>query len=396
ANYRPFMLVHDDPTFNASIITDPEVDKTAFAINVHRGLFDRGATDGELLAIIMHELEHAVGLHGLSGVKDRIARYYLAAGNREPFGFEQVSDPGVEDAVGAWMSLSEDAGWFSGTAMVGFPFPGYSFGGNLGDLYWRALDVYADTTDEACASAVAQFNEAYDGYMLRYDGNSQNIYFGEDTDLAAYIGTLALNAVHSSCFANFELDYFDMMALYLNSSAAEVRADMDAESIAVVEGKNAFEGISALLGHRRAVMREIEAATAEATGQPWSRVRVYSYEEAADDATVAVMHDMGYGADQGSSAMFLLVGEPYQASCSTLLGGTGILPYGTLADAHHAACWRVRHLADVADSGKLHLDNTDTETQRLVVQRPISKNLMASIEVPEPLPFPKRPQLIMH
>ncbi len=65
---------------NAFVIPDLESGNAGFAVMVHTGLLDLDAPDEEMLGLVMHELEHAVGLHIVGDVKERLRTFYVADG----------------------------------------------------------------------------------------------------------------------------------------------------------------------------------------------------------------------------------------------------------------------------------------------------------------------------
>jgi len=88
-------------------------------------------------------------------------------------------------------------------------------------------------------------------------------------------------------------------------------------------------------------MREIEARFAARTGQPWSRLRYYSTEEAADDSAAWTMKALG---EEGNIGISLSKLEQIEAQCVPLVTGNQPIAYGeNLVDEHHASCWRGGH-----------------------------------------------------
>src|SRR5262249_19416045 len=58
---RPAVVVIDDPHVNAFVM--PDAGRAAFTIMVQRGLMERAAVDDQKLGVMMHELQHVIGLH---------------------------------------------------------------------------------------------------------------------------------------------------------------------------------------------------------------------------------------------------------------------------------------------------------------------------------------------
>ena len=113
--------------------------------------------------------------------------------------------------------------------------------------------------------------------------------------------------------------------------------------------------MAALLGQRDANLRQIEAAFPDtAHGAPWTAVRYFSEEEDADDTSVPVLRAAGL--DPAGLATFLqdvLLPPEGTAACKDLLASGAIPPYGIdLEDTHHATCWRVFHVRQLAAGGR--------------------------------------------
>ena len=83
----PALVVVEDPNINAFVIPDIDTGRAGLAVMVHSATLDQNASDQAMLGLVMHELEHSLGLHVVGDTGDRIRRFYVA-GDQEPLGFQ--------------------------------------------------------------------------------------------------------------------------------------------------------------------------------------------------------------------------------------------------------------------------------------------------------------------
>jgi hypothetical protein len=128
---------------------------------------------------------------------------------------------------------------------------------------------------------------------------------------------------------------------------------MSAHDKQLVKGKHFIDGFTALVADRRATMRAAETSFTTATGRPWSALRYFSYEEDADDVSVQVLRAAGL--DPAGEGGFLLAAlGDLRVRCEAILDAGEVPPYGAnYADEHHATCWRVYHVRQLAKLGKV-------------------------------------------
>ena len=98
-------------------------------------------------------------------------------------------------------------------------------------------------------------------------------------------------------------------------------------------------------------MRAIESKFATAQGQPWSSMRFYSYEEAADDMSVKVTKAAQLDTVGVAGLMMKMLPAADQVKCEQSIAAGGLVPYGlNVADEHHGTCWRVAHARQLANA----------------------------------------------
>jgi len=178
-----------------------------------------------------------------------------------------------------------------------------------------------------------------------------------DTSLHIDLATLpprvnaALTALKTECLVNVTEDFIDLMAALQGKTPAEIEAMMSQHDKDLVKGKHIVDGIAAIAADRRATMRMAEATFTMQTGRPWSALRYFSFEEDADDVSVMVLR--GAKLDPAGNATFLATAIPdHLARCEQIIATGKAPPYGVeVADEHHATCWRLFHIRQLAKAG---------------------------------------------
>jgi hypothetical protein len=336
---HPALVLIEDPAVNAFVAPDLETGNAGFAVMVQTGAADLLDDDSMALGLMMHELEHAVGLHVVGDTQDRLRTFYLADG-AEPLGFEQVDHPAARAHGEAWRDQGSAAGPFADPHLGGLP-----LGGLFGDLFGAALtrQVAADPT--GCSDPLA----AHDALMADIVAELDPVAAQLDVppELAFRIAPV-LADLRDRCMTTPPTDFVGAIAEVLGISPDAFRAGLDAESLALVEGEHLVDGMSGLLGAMREDMRQTEVAFETEIGLPWDTLRYYSFEEAADDISVPILASAGLRA-HGLGDFFLeVLGDDERAECTALLF-TETPPYGgDLTDEHHATCWRIGHVDQVA------------------------------------------------
>jgi hypothetical protein len=197
----------------------------------------------------------------------------------------------------------------------------------------------------------------------------------------------ALDRLREECMADFTQGFAEVVAGIAGTTPQAILDGMPAEDRALVEGVHLIAAIEALGIDRRAKLRAIQEAYASATGKPWAGVRFFSFEEAADDATVPVLHAMDMQADALGVFLVNVLDDATIPRCQALLDGSTTPPYGAdLTDEHHATCWRIAHVTQLADSGKVTGEPAPPEQS----YRPGAPGVPLALPAHRPLPMPPR------
>jgi len=341
ATRRPALVLLADPTRNAFVMPDLDLKKSAFSIQVQTGFFDAKVDDSAFLGVMMHELQHAVGLHLIGTRRVELRKYYVAD-RSEPRGREQLDDARAHRAGLAWRTGADEVAFLDDVELGGFP-----LAGQLG----RVLKLVTGLATQRAPAACARANGLADAIRADLHAGVDPIDLHAAIDLAPFQDRVAeaLAALRDECLPEGP-SYIDVLAELNSVTAADYAAQLSPHDRALVDGQHVIDGIAALTEDRRAAMRAAEAAFSQATGQPWSALRYFSIEEDADDTSVAVLRAAGRDpAGEAAYLPLLLPDDATRERCAALVDAGTVPPYGVdLTDDHHAMCWRIFHVTDEA------------------------------------------------
>ncbi|MEO8701298.1 MAG: M48 family metalloprotease, partial [Kofleriaceae bacterium] len=339
---RPAVVVIDDPTINAFVIPDTAAGKSALIVMVQTGLLAASSSDDALLGLMMHELQHAVGLHLIADTRDRLRTFYSVPESGEPIGNQQRDDAHARTAGVAWRGAASEIGQFAQVELGGM-----SIGGDLDRILLAAIGAGQQNDPARCANGIALANQLRDDVRAGTDELDGVVTI----DLAGFPARVA--AVHSAlrdeCLAGFSRSFVEVAAAALGTTPAVIEAGLSDHDRALVTGVHMIDAMFAIVADRRATMREAEAQFEADTNRPFSALRYFSTEEDADDVSVTVLR--GASLDPAGIGGFLLAAlvPALRTRCQAILDDHQTPAYGTdLADEHHATCWRVDHVHAVA------------------------------------------------
>jgi hypothetical protein len=295
-----------------------------------------------MLGLMMHELQHAVGLHVLPGAKESGYRFYVAPEGVEPIGRLQDEDLRVRQQGLAWMGGAREVGPHSDVDLGSFP-----LAGSLLRVLQTVIRTNPAATSAACAASAAQFARIGPDTGVQIDPLS-----GAAT-VAPSMRTFveaALDDLETKCLAGFTADYSAVVAAMTGKTPAQVLAGLTPDDRARVTGVHVVAAIRALTEDRRATMRLSEFSFVANTGRPWSALRYFSPEEDADDVSVPVLRAAGLS-PTGLNDFLVTLLEGNVEQCFAVLEAGQVPPYGAdLTDDHHGVCWRLYHIDAVAKS----------------------------------------------
>ncbi|HEY4176623.1 MAG TPA: hypothetical protein VGM90_07325 [Kofleriaceae bacterium] len=335
------LVMLEDPNVNAFVTSDAETGKAAVSIQVLAGLYVDGVSDDDILGVMFHELEHLYGLHVLQETPDKVRRFYLADG-AEPIGAHEANDANIADRANQWRAMAGFAGPYDTGLLGELP-----YGGNVGPLFQSYLAAVQTRDNGTCAQAATAVSDLYTELAPR------SVEFDESLNIDDTLSTrikARLDAL-SACVGHYPYSLQDFLATqgqewidYMNTVITSDEQWLLPES--------AFETITLLSDDRHGQMRAIESKFQQVVGKPWSAMRFYSFEEAADDMSVKVMKaaktahpELFVDAAPGvAGLMKKMMPVDQQTECEQSMTAGGLVPYGLdVADEHHGTCWRVAH-----------------------------------------------------
>jgi hypothetical protein len=348
ADARPALVFVEDPSVNAFVYPeDLDQKRASFAVMIHTGTLGIDTTEDANLGLMMHELQHAVGLHVIAEVQQRFSQYYVASPDREPIGQRQHDNADAREAATLWLARAGEIGSLTNAELRGLP-----VGGDLGRVFRTVFATGLQQNPTGCAHSRDLFAQIVADLDAATDLVSGAPHL--DAGMGPRI-TAALAAMRTECLPGFSKTFVQVVAELAGATPAQIDAQLTPEDRALIAGKHVVDAIAALGNDRRATMRTIEAAFQTQLGQPWSMLRYYSTEEAADDVTVPVLRKAGLDpAGLGTFFLDVLLPRTMSDACQAALATGAVPAYGVdLTDMHHATCWRVYHLdALAADTTK--------------------------------------------
>ncbi len=343
ARLRPALVLLDDPEINAFVAPDLDQQSLAFSVQVLTGALAAGADDDALLGLMMHELQHALGLHLIGDTRERLKAFYVARDGREPIGADQRDDAALRAIAEPWIAAATAVSYHSAAELGGLP-----LGGDLDQMLGAIVRLGKQVNPRGCQRSVDLLN-AVRGELGAAVDPLDNALKIDLRPLAARIEA-TLRALRDECFAGLTESYAEVVAELTGQTAAQVEASLSPRDRMLVADKHVVDALAALASDRRATMRMAEAAFTAKTGQPWSALRYFSFEEDADDVSVEVLRGAQFDPAGGGEFLRLIIPEGARGRCDAKLAAGEVPAYGVdLTDQHHALCWRVDHVRTLAD-----------------------------------------------
>ncbi|MFT3698699.1 MAG: hypothetical protein QM831_36470 [Kofleriaceae bacterium] len=341
ANEKPALVVIDRPLTNGAFVVG-EKDVQPFVVMVETGsLASTDVTDDALLGVMMHELQHAIGLHKLGTVADDLRKFYVAKGS-EPLGRDQTNDSNTETLGLAWMDDAGSVGPWSQASLGGLPLDPSSI---VYKIFSAGASTANQTNASACAQPLAAVNADLTAIVNAMSPVDQSLP-ADTTSLAPNIEA-HLSTLSSACFtSSFPYDVLDIGAAVYHTTRAQFAAALDPHTLSLVQNVPFMQGIDAVTKDMRTQMRSLEQMFQQASGTAWSGLRYFSYEEDADDVSEMVMKAAGKEPTAMGTFLHVALGSAAGACDQATTVGYGV----DLNDAHHGTCWRIGHLEREANS----------------------------------------------
>ncbi|MEZ4237666.1 MAG: hypothetical protein R3F59_16265 [Myxococcota bacterium] len=342
AAHDPALVLIEDDAPNAYVIADYDADLSAFIVIVHDGVLDVGAGDDAMLGLMLHELQHAVGLHLIHDNVARTRKYYLADGI-EPIGADQADDPAVREPGEGWKSIAEDVGYLDDPELHGLPL----FNGSFYTLFLQVVRGAIEVDPAACQGPAEAYGDVVGEILAHAEPLSGEVALPAGQGIGGRADD-ALARLRDECVTALPNDFPTVMSGLTGLPPDDLLAALPPDVVPEVQNAHVIDGIAAIEAWGRGEMRAIEGDF-EGDLAPWTALRYFSTEEDADDHTVPVMRALGRTPWAQADMLLALTGELGDA-CDDLLA-TGAAPaYGAdLTDEHHATCWRVDHVRALSE-----------------------------------------------
>lgn len=357
---KPISMVVLEGAPNAFVLGDYTTHKGGWSVQVQTGILDGRLPDDQIIGIMEHELTHLAKLHFIPEVKDRVRKFYVAADGKEPIGESAGESPIAKQYGDAWRKSAVLIGPYANAELGDLP-----YGGNLGDAFNWYLSDYLATS---CATQIQAYNNVF------------TLLHVSPFDTSMMVDGSSAPAIKAALDGLLQCDASDPMTLrsYLDVVSPEwipyLQPYMTADDVQLLD-KPVLQAITTIVHNRRAAMTSAQAAFTKETAQPWTALRYYSYEEAADDGWVRILqsdHQDGAANLKGAFMFFL---EDQAMTCEQALAAKTV-PYGAnLTDEHHGDCWRIEHAALIAAPATTTARTVDDEPRiphepRHIPQRP--------------------------
>jgi hypothetical protein len=375
AKKRPGVVLIDDDTPNAFVAPDISSGKAGFSIQVQTGLLSLNASDDQLLGVMMHELQHAVGLHVVGGTRDRLRKYYAASEYGDPIGRLEDDDPKARELGDPWRLAAEEVGGYDNAELGGLP-----LAGQIGTLLQFAMGEAAKTNEAGC-TASAELLGQFDADLSA----AKEVLGGALTMDPGLLSSRVDDIVYSlqyDCFSGVSLSFIDAIAQMVGATPDDIIANTPPEDLALVQGKGVLDGVLAVTESRRAAMRDLEQRFASSFDRNWNKLRYFSIEEDADDISVLVLRDAGLDPAGEAGFMLRFLGDA-AATCQELIDNDEVPPYGVdLTDEHHDTCWRAYHMFAWRDASA---DGPAQTSARIVRRAPTATTTVRRLPIPKRL-----------
>ena len=339
-------------TFDAS--TSSMTSKSPWFFLVSSALIERGNTDDELRAVFAHELGHLVLQTFKPAVQARVRHAYTLGTDSEDgvLGAAQADDPALAGPIGRLLGGQSRIGAISQLGLNAITANAY--GQVLGQML-----VPTEATGAVCSGIQAKAQELA-GRQIGFlpglpEGNLQpRLPNGaEQADLdrlsAALVADLKTCAGASSKTSS--LGVVSAAIQQLSPAAADDPSDPAYDQVRAgmleIEEQVDAEMPGALLSDKILRAEELVRADVVAVRNDaslnLSRVRVYDYEEDADDASMRVLSAIGSDPTSIGTFALSLLSPASKAQCLADVAAGRPIDFGGLYDVHPPHCWRYYH-----------------------------------------------------
>jgi len=329
-------ILHKD-FMDAYVSGDPKTSLLPNAFFMFERILSR--PDHEIAGLIAHEITH------LLNPNFKYVYYKVLPNQPEPLGFLQANDPQVEKVVKDLQSITEIVGPSFVPELNGLPAPIVYDGQLFYVIPWMATR-WGDAGSLACQNLqkpmpnwrfklALQYRSMVDQVVRMTESQRSDL----DHETRTYISDLySCLGKQQDSLMKILAEVFPMPADQLNEKYGEIVKVFD-------QAPNVVDGIFAVTSLEYQKLQSFMAQ------QDLTSLRAYSHEEIADDNSVRVLRLAGFS-EVGLADFQLASMEDSQpgtrAQCLAILQSGKVPPYGMITDSHHAGCYRVYHIQEMA------------------------------------------------
>lgn len=326
------------------------IPKSPWFFVVLSGLLDHGNTDDELRAVFAHEIGHLVLQTFQADVQARVRHAYTLGNASEDgiIGEAQADDPTIAPQVGRLLGGQSRVG---GVVQLGMNIlaPG---------VYLRILGSMMQNTPacqafQAKAQALAFKQYSFLPGVSEGDLTPRIPNATEQADLnrASDAAVAALRTCLAPTATPAPLSVVSALLQGLQPTAAldpsdpsfaQVQAGMLPIERQIDEEMPTASFADRLIEADARVRADLTALRADPSFNI-SRVRVYDFEEDADDASMRVLHAIGVNPEAMGSFALSILKPATKATCVADVAAHKPISFGDLYDVHPASCWRYYH-----------------------------------------------------
>jgi hypothetical protein len=334
-------------------------DRSPWIFLVHTAALNNGNTDSELRGLFAHELGHLILRTFLPEIQQRVRAIYMLGRQGEDgvLGAAEDDDPRVAAHVEKILELQTRIG---GLPHLGFPATVKGQYSKIFDLMMRSVTAPTPESTAACTAVTTGLSELRTAQIALLPGAPLgNLVPATPTpeqraNLDALSSSIA-SAIPACVAAGEDEGTLMQLTAVLNKLPMEAVAPehpdharlielmVDAER--QVDAEAPAAPMSEKMLRAEALMRAEQIALRDDPAFPIDQIRVFDYEEDADDAAVRVL--TAIGDDPLGISGFLLSTVPREAreGCVAHVAAGKPVSFGRFIDTHSPVCWRHYHAA---------------------------------------------------
>jgi hypothetical protein len=343
---------------------DAPTDKAPWLFVVHTALLSLPLTDDALRGLFAHELGHLILRNILPETRRRIRADYVVTGSEDGIiGSDQDSDGRVQAHVEQLLKLRDRVG---GIPELGFPtiqsdaVYARVFGQLVGQVVQASADpmkacpAVATKTDalkaaqQALVPGIAGGNLAPRTPSADEQANLDRLSDDVATEVRSCLAALPDDAKNSK-ISDLIADANGMHGA-TDPASADHQKLLDLmlpEELAVDADPSKTTFVDRLLAAQAVIRNDLISLTQD-PAFPIDELRVFDFEEDADDASVRVLAALGKDPHDASATLLAFLPDDLRAQCLADVAAHKPIPYGRFIDPHPAICWRHYHVAQLA------------------------------------------------